>query len=103
MAHEDLGLGKLITEPRGRDAVHVAVAPMIARERLRPGQHVGLDLMKRAQSAGPFVGIVDPFLTVDVEEGQQFWLLLYPGTISYVRHVWSHPAFAPKFPGRDES
>ena len=30
MAHEDLGLGKVITEPRHRDAIHVPVTPVTA-------------------------------------------------------------------------
>ena len=36
-------LGQLIEDgDRRRDAIHVAVAPVTAAERLAPGQHVGL-------------------------------------------------------------
>ncbi len=91
------GVGKLI--PQGedalRDAIHLAVAPVLAAEYLRPGQRVVL-VGGRAQGVSdgdPAVGVVDPFLTVAVREGQRFWLFLYPGTVTSLRHVWTHPAF----------
>src|ERR1043166_2886312 len=87
-----------------RDAIHIAIAPVTATTELQPGQHVGL---ADAQHAGPSekpVGIVDPFLTAPVQPGQRFWLLLYPGTITDLRHVWRHPAFATApVSGRDGS
>jgi hypothetical protein len=90
-------LGKLVEAgERHRDAVHVAIAPVTAAVRLVPGQHVGL-AQDNPHVAGPYgrnIGIVDPFLTAAVEPGQRFWLVLYPGTITGLRHVWTHPAFA---------
>jgi hypothetical protein len=90
-------LGQLIDNgERRRDAIHIAVAPVTAAERLAPGQHVGLIEPGNLELVGPSgtsIGVVDPFLTNDVEPGQRFWLLLYPGTITGLRHVWSHPAF----------
>lgn len=91
-------LGKLIEDgERRRDAIHVAVAPVTAVERLSPGQHVGLvregDVELVGSCAEP-IGVVDPFLTADVEPGQRFWLFLYPETITGLRHVWTHPAFS---------
>jgi hypothetical protein len=91
-------LGQLIEDgDRRRDAIHIAVAPVTAAERLAPGQHVGLVQEGDLELVGPCdrtIGVVDPFLTEEVEAGQRFWLFLYPGTITGLRHVWTHPAFA---------
>jgi hypothetical protein len=90
-------LGRLIEDgERRRDAVHIALAPVTAADRLAPGQHVGFVQAGNVELVGPCdhnVGIVDPFLAEDVEPGQRFWLFLYPGTITGLRHVWTHPAF----------
>jgi len=90
-------LGQLITDgDRRRDAIHVAVAPVTAAARLAPGQHVGLVQDGNTELVGPcdrVIGVVDPFLAADVEPGQRFWLFLYPGTITGLRHVWTHPVF----------
>lgn len=91
-------LGQLLEDgERRRDAIHIAVAPVTAAVRLMPGQHVGLVEAQSAELVGPCaanIGIVDPFLPEPVEPGQRFWLFLYPGTITGLRHVWTHPAFA---------
>ncbi len=84
----DIGIGKIITSERGRDAIHIAVVPVVAGEHLDPGQHVGAD----GHSDNP-VGIVDPFLREPVRAGQRFYLFMYPGTITSLRHEWTHPAF----------
>jgi hypothetical protein len=90
-------LGQLIKDgDRRRDAIHIAVAPVTAADRLLPGQHVGLVQEGNLELVGPcdrHIGVVDPFLAEAVEPGQRFWLFLYPGTITGLRHVWSHPAF----------
>ena len=37
---------------------------------------------------------MDPFLSDPVQPGQRYWLCLYPQTVTTLRHVWTHPAFA---------
>ena len=90
-------LGQLIEDgDRRRDAIHIAVAPVTAADRLTPGQHVGLVEEGNLELVGPCdrpIGAVDPFLAAEVEPGQRFWLFLYPGTITSLRHVWTHPVF----------
>lgn len=94
-------LGKLITEPgeqNQRDAVHIAVVPVIAHHRMNPGSRVGvhIDIGTRVladAAAKPHVGIVDPFLEDAIEPGQTFWLFLFQGSVTTLRHEWTHPAF----------
>lgn len=88
-------LGKIIDENAGRDAIHLAVEPCIAGERLNPGLHVGIVDGKAVLNPKKYVGIVDPFLTNPIQAGERFWLIVYPRTITSLRHVWSHPDFEP--------
>lgn len=93
-------LGTIITgiPGVGRDAIHLAVEPVIAARLLQPGTRVGL---KRDGTADyrnvKHVGIVDPFLMEPVQAGEQFWLFVLPRTISSLRHVWEHPDFPSAF------
>mgnify|MGYP000706412672 CR=1 FL=1 len=95
MAH-DVKLGALIEGEQQRDAIHIAVAPVIAAERLFAGQAIGLvsnDMRTVSSKTEQPIGIVDPFLRGPVQQGQQFWMFLYPQTITSLRHDWTHPAF----------
>ena len=89
-------LGKLAEAHSERDAVHIAIVPVVCPiASLAPGEEVD----KNGDPEGkPLVGVVDPFLH-HVSAGERFWLLLYPGTITSLRHEWTHPAFD----GEDES
>lgn len=94
-------LGTIIGDGHGRDAVHVAVIPAIAGERLNPGDHVGIfhemdmTVLKFRKDGFPekAIGVVDPFLADTVKEGERFWLFIYPRKITGLRHVWTHPDF----------
>lgn len=89
-----LGLGQIIETEQQRDAIHIAVAPVIAGEKLSPGDHVGfLPDGRVGEAAAEKIGAVDPFLKKTVKAGERLWLFLYPGTISGLRHEWTHPAF----------
>ncbi len=93
-------IGNIVDDPHPkRDAVHIAVAPVVAGQMLAPGVRVRLDSTTKVaiHSIGndpTCVGIVDPFLQNYVHEGQTFWLFLLPNTITGLRHMWSHPAFS---------
>lgn len=88
----ETNLGQLVTGNPGRDAIHIAVAPAVAGEALDAGEHVRLE-NGIAFASSDSIGIVDPFLTAKVKQGESFWLCLYPKTITSLRHEWVHPAF----------
>lgn len=92
-------LGKLIEGTAYRDAVHIAVAPVVADNCLSPGEHVGIRDGRVSELFLPHVGVVDPFLRQDVSKEDRLYLFLYPNTITSLRHVWSHPAFRIMAPG----
>ena len=87
-------VGKLLKGTEGRDAIHFALAPMVAAVNLNPGERIGIRGFEAAPNLMPHIGIVDPFLIHQVKQGERFWLFLFPGTITSLRHAWTHPAFA---------
>lgn len=96
---EPLKLGLIITTDQGRDAIHIAIAPVSADEVVYPAQRVGLvagTTDKVSPLSEPHIGIVDPYLRHAVVPGQRFWLCLFPQTVTSLRHEWTHPAFAPQ-------
>lgn len=83
-------LGTILEGECGRDAIHLAVIPMIAGEDLWPGYKIGI-LDGKANMKAKTLGIVDPFLTERVKIGQKFWMVILPRQITSLRHVWAHP------------
>jgi hypothetical protein len=106
----DIGMGKLIEhDEMVMDAVHVAVITMTACGKLHPGDDVGFDdtgdRSYVTRNTRKSIGIVDPFLKKPVQDGQRFWLFLYPNSTTPMRHSWKHPDFevatAPQMPNRE--
>lgn len=94
----DIGIGKLIDQERGRDAIHVAVAPVVASCSLVVGSHVCILPDGTAGYGRNPIGIVDPFLKKEPQTGDRFYLFLYPGSITSLAHHWVHPAFKEVLP-----
>lgn len=90
----DVKLGQTPPEGARRDAVHVAVVPCVAGRAMEAGQKVLLIDGKGypCESISKSIGVVDPWCG-GVSAGGRFWLCLKPGTITGLRHVWTHPAF----------
>jgi hypothetical protein len=93
---DNLRIGSLITTDQHRDAIHMAVAPVFAAQRLAPGQHVGFIGDVTVGPSKEPIGIVDPFLPGPVFKDERFWIFLYPGSITSLRHEWEHKAFRGK-------
>lgn len=91
---DNLNLGLIITTDQQRDAVHIAVAPVTAGAKLFPGERIGIvdGELVDAMPADLAIGIVDTFLKDPVAKGQRFWMFLFPGSITSLRHEWSHPS-----------
>lgn len=93
----DIKLGELLDKNSGnRDAIHIAIVPVIAAEVLFPGQRIGFARegdTTNVSKTGKVVGVVDPFLRREVVPGQRFYMMLLPNTITSLRHEWTHPAF----------
>ena len=83
------------------DAIHLAVLPAMASQRPKPSERIGIvdgcayPVGKRLSSGSliPYHGIVDPFLTTDVREGESFWFVMKPREVRSLHHVWEHPDF----------
>jgi hypothetical protein len=93
-------LGKIISgDMPDRDAVHIAIIPLVAGEDLYSGARVKLSSTSIDTAISSYydtdaVGIVDPFLECgNVRKGEKFWCFLLPNTINGLRHHWAHPAF----------
>lgn len=94
-------MGKLIPAGTKRDAVHIAVAPVVNRyhRNLSAGDHVawhpdhvGTGVIQ-AGSGRKAIGIIDPYLSCTMGPGERCFLFLYPMTTTSLRHQWTHPDF----------
>lgn len=93
---EQVAIGKILKGGEQRDAIHIAIAPVMARDKLAPGQDIGFIDPANPEVVGPCdnpVGIVDPFLKGMVYPMQRIYMFLYPNTVTGMRHEWTHPAF----------
>lgn len=87
-------LGTILKPGEKRDAIHLAVEPVTAGEKLYPGDHVTIkDGIAMEAPIGKGQGVVDPFLPDVVRQGQLFWFVMYPRQVHSLRHVWTHPDF----------
>lgn len=99
-------LGMIHYKPEKRDAIHLAVEPVMAGTILKAGQPIGV-INGVAYPVGhvysdnadtpktPYQGIVDPFLPHCVHVGEKFWFVMAPRMVQSLRHVWEHPDFPP--------
>lgn len=94
----EVKVGEVIKGEAHRDAIHVAVLPVIvAADYMYPGEtcefvYGTTDQIKQANDARKSIGIVDPFLTVTLKKGDRCYLWMKPGTVTGMRHHWQHPA-----------
>jgi len=88
-------IGQLIDSSAKQDAIHIAVAPVRAAEKLNPGLGISFtnDNQVDVSKSNTPIGIVDPFLIKPVNKGEMFWMFLLPNTITSLRHQWTHPEF----------
>jgi hypothetical protein len=85
-------LGTILTKDEKRDAIHLAVIPAKAGCILKAGMYINL-VNGTALPDSRGLGIVDPFVSGEIKDGQLFWMILKPRIIKSLRHVWSHPDF----------
>ena len=91
-------IGNLCNSEAKRDAIHIAVTPVVAAYELAPGARVGLIEGGLAGNSWDPIGIVDPFLKEPVKKGENFWMFLFPNSVTNLRHTWQHPAFKVTIP-----
>ena len=87
----DLKLGSIITTNQQRDAIHIAIAPVVATENIMPGEPIEFAIAGNVEQVrgcnyDRAVGIADPFLRGKVNVGECFWMFLKPNTITSLRH-----------------
>ena len=104
-------LGKILNGlDAKRDAVHLACEPIT--NKTSSSWYSGQMLTRQpsggfraAREGDEVIGIVDPFLAAmsndeyaSVSPGDQCFIILLPGAITSLRHVWEHPDFDDEAP-----
>lgn len=115
MAQELVPLGKLITDTSvKRDAFHVACTPAIAGHDLGPGRKVAIHswrdepdgtkipVVGEPVDGKKIVGVVDAFLRVQVPEGARCWVLLFPNSVTGMRHAFRSADFPDELVVRED-
>lgn len=93
-------LGTVHKTQQNRDAVHLACC-QVELANTWELTHACLLTINSDGKAVPTdnfeksVGILDPFIqdVYDLSSGDKVWLILHPGMITSLRHVWEHPSF----------
>ncbi len=99
-------IGTILGDDVKKDAIHIAVLPVVAQERLKPGARVGfVDGTNHVGSTleSDVFGIIDPFLQRDVRAGEKCFVFLLPNTVTGMRHEWEHPLVKDPEPKRVDS
>lgn len=90
--------------PPGRDAIHIAVIPVILGSTgEKSGTYYAAGHKVRLLSGtsntvipadyGQSDGIIDPFIQETLSAGDMVYLWLHPNTITGLKHHWEHPKF----------
>jgi len=109
-------IGSVLRGDEQRDAIHIAIMPVVCGEDyLSAGDEVGLvygttNVVKRKNSIYGIetIGVIDPFLGSDIDtlhlkKGDVVWCFLKPGTITGLRHEWTHPGIDNQRPPKNEA
>ena len=92
-------LGMIHYKLEHRDAIHLAVEPVVASCDMSRGDYIRIQGgVAYPCHPGGAHGIVDPFLPPhtsgkDVKTGESFWFIMKPRMVRSLRHVWEHPDF----------
>ena len=88
-------LGTIHTKNEARDAVHLAVYQVTLGEPVKAGSELVIQdgLAYKARKGEKSLGILDPFLVGTIKTDSKVWLILHPGMITSLRHVWEHSDF----------
>jgi hypothetical protein len=104
-------LGSFASAMSKRDAIHIAILPAILRHDMYGGDDVEIKIingeicaMGTSDTNNKPQGIVDPWLFRNgnsLPAGTRAFILLDPGTITSLRHEWTHPGI-PNAPPADK-